>query len=302
MAREFAKVRLSIWNDDDFRALPPHEQHLYMVLMTSISLSYCGVADWRPNRIAPLAGGWTPEQVVYSASGLVDKLYLLVDESTEEVLVRSFIRNDEILKQPKMAVAMAKAYAAVSSPTLRGVVVHELNRLREDAPTLKGWGVEAVTNLLPKASVNPSTYPLGKGSDWPSVKGSVSPIGWGNWMPPRNPPGNPPPTTATNNSNSNQQPDSLRSSVPDSPSRRKPKRKLPDEWAPNPSHREYALANGINLDHEADQFRGHADANDRRQVDWDAAFRTWLGNAAKWAQPATNGTRLDRKTGMAFER
>jgi hypothetical protein len=219
MAREFAKVRLSIWNDDDFRALPPHEQHLYFVLMTSVSLSYCGVTDWRPSRIAPLAGGWTPEQVVFTAAGLVDKLYLLVDDATEEVLVRSFIRNDEILKQPKMAVAMVKAHAAVSSATLRGVVVHELNRLREDDPTLNGWEVDAVTNLLPKASVDPSVYPLGKGSDWTSVKGPVSPIGWGNPMPPVKGSGYPPPTTETATATLNQQhSDSLRSSGAVAPS------------------------------------------------------------------------------------
>lgn len=219
MAREFAKVRLSIWNDDDFRALPPWEQHLYLVLMTSVSLSYSGVADWRPTRIAPLAGGWTPDQIVCAAAGLVDKLYLLVDESTEEVLVRSFIRNDEILKQPKMTVAMTKAYAAMSSSVLRGVVVHELNRLHEDEPTLNGWEVEAALKLLPKPSVNPSEYPLGKGSDWATVKGSVWGIGWGNSTPPRNPSANPPPTTETETATLNQQhSDSLRSSGAVAPS------------------------------------------------------------------------------------
>lgn len=288
MAREFAKLRLSMSNDDDFRALAPHEQHLYVVLMRSMSLSYCGIGDWRPSRIAPLAAGWTVEQVVYSAAGLVDKLYLLVDESTEEVLVRSFIRHDEILKQPKMSIAMAKAYAVAASPTLRGVVVHELNRLHEEDPALKGWTVEAVTDLLSKPSVNPSSYPLGKGSDWPSVKGSVNPSGWGNPNPPTNPPVNPPLTT--NNlqlatSNQQQGNDSLRSSGASAPKRSKPRRRLPDDWAPTDAHRKYAAEHGIDIDHEVGQFRAHAESKDRQQADWDAAFRTWLGNEVKWDRP-----------------
>ncbi|MGX1809690.1 hypothetical protein ACWIGI_28550 [Nocardia sp. NPDC055321] len=35
----------------------------------------------------------------------------------------------------------------------------------------------------------------------------------------------------------------------------------------------------LDLEHEADQFRNHALANGRTQVDWSAAFHTWLGRA-----------------------
>jgi len=45
MAREFAKIKASIWQDDDFRALPVEAQHLYFVVLTDPDLSYCGVAD-----------------------------------------------------------------------------------------------------------------------------------------------------------------------------------------------------------------------------------------------------------------
>lgn len=45
------------------------------------------------------------------------------------------------------------------------------------------------------------------------------------------------------------------------------------------------MENNIDVDHEAAQFRAHAEANDRRQQKWDAAFRQWLGNAVKWRRP-----------------
>lgn len=60
---------------------------------------------------------------------------------------------------------------------------------------------------------------------------------------------------------------------------RKPETSLPDDWEPKPSHVAYATTRGVNGPHEEAQFRAHAAANDRRQRDWDAAFRMWLGNA-----------------------
>lgn len=60
---------------------------------------------------------------------------------------------------------------------------------------------------------------------------------------------------------------------------RKPETELPDDWTPKAAHVSYALERGVNGRHEEAQFRAHAAANDRRQRDWDAAFRMWLGNA-----------------------
>lgn len=176
MARQYARVKVAIWADDDWRTLSTAAQHLYFLLLTSPSLSHCGVADWRPRRLAAQAAGWSPDDVQAAADELIQRLYLVVDESTEEALIRSFLRHDGLMDQPKMAVAMASAHAAIASATLRGVVVHELNRLREDHPDLKGWGPIKAAEVLSKGSVDPSTYPLGKGSG----KGSRKGIGEGN--------------------------------------------------------------------------------------------------------------------------
>lgn len=60
--------------------------------------------------------------------------------------------------------------------------------------------------------------------------------------------------------------------------RRKPSLPLPDDWKPNTKHAEYAAENGIDLPSEAFKFRNHAVSKDRRQADWDAAFRNWLAS------------------------
>lgn len=174
MAREYASIKLSIWNDDDWRDLSPLAKLLYLSLLTSSTLSHCGVADWRPARLAATVGMTTAE-VEESGAELVDSLHLVIDEASEEVLIRSFVRNDGLMKQPKMAVAMASAHAAVASKAIRGVIVHEIKRLKKDHPDLHGWGSERASDLLGLRSVDPSTYPLGKGSVKGSGKGKATP-------------------------------------------------------------------------------------------------------------------------------
>lgn len=174
MARDHARVYLSIWDDDDFRGLSPAAQHLYFVLLTAPDMTYAGVADWRPNRLCKRAGGWSPEAVEIAAQELAETLYVVVDCDTEEVLLRSLIRHDGLLEQPNMAVAVRKAWAAIASLDLRGVVVHELARLHSDRPDLKGW--PRIAELLGKPSLNPSERPPFQASVNPSGKGSDNPF------------------------------------------------------------------------------------------------------------------------------
>lgn len=61
---------------------------------------------------------------------------------------------------------------------------------------------------------------------------------------------------------------------------------LPEGWEPAPGHRELATTLGVSLDAELPQFRDHHTAKRSLMADWDAAFRTWLRNAAKWAGAA----------------
>jgi hypothetical protein len=73
-------------------------------------------------------------------------------------------------------------------------------------------------------------------------------------------------------------------------SRKKPATPLPATWSPNEAHTQYAEAEGIALDFQAERFRTHAEANDRRLVNWDAAFKNWLLKAERTTKtkPAAN--------------
>lgn len=159
MARDHARVNVSIWGSSQFRSLSPQAQHLYFVLVTSSSLSYVGVADWRPKRLAALSDGWTVKAVERAGQELSAVGTVVIDEDTDEVLIRRWMKYDGLIGQPRMAVSVANAYAATASSPIRGVIVHELRRLREEEPNLKGWGQEKLQEVLNEPSKPPPETP-----------------------------------------------------------------------------------------------------------------------------------------------
>jgi hypothetical protein len=66
--------------------------------------------------------------------------------------------------------------------------------------------------------------------------------------------------------------------------RKRPATTLPADWTPTEAHQERAQA-GIDIQREADSFKAHAEANDRRCVNWNAAFTQWLIKARPTQQP-----------------
>jgi hypothetical protein len=61
--------------------------------------------------------------------------------------------------------------------------------------------------------------------------------------------------------------------------RRRPARPLPEGFAPNDAHIAYSKEKSLDLKREFENFLLHVQATDRRQADWNAAFRMWLGKA-----------------------
>lgn len=280
MARKFGTVNVAIWNDPEFRKLPPAAQHLYLLLWTAPDLSFCGVHDWRPGRLTKLSSGFTEEHTRTVAECLTARYFLVIDEETEEILVRSWARFDELLKQPRLAVSYAFAYSAVYSPTLRSVLAHETRKMRDLWPDLACWKDERVAVILDHPAVSAKDLPTPSDPFGPEVGDRVDqgfPLGlaqtqgkvWPSVCPPPTP--TPTPSTFT--------PLGADKSANTKAKGKRPATSLPEAWEPTDSHREYASARGLDLDHEAGQFRAHAEANDRRQANWNASFRQWLGIA-----------------------
>lgn len=208
--KDHAEINLAIWGDDNWLDLTPPAQHLYFVLWTSPQLSYCGAGQWHPGRIAALAKGWTAPAVEVAGAELSTEQFLIVDTATEEFLLRSWIKHDALWKKPNMAVSMANARAALASRTLRGVVVHEVRKIKArneaDAKTdpevtvSAGWQRDAVKELLSQKAIDPASLPPFTPSLTPRLTPGVTPpLTPGLTVRPGvgvNPPPNPMPTPA----------------------------------------------------------------------------------------------------------
>jgi hypothetical protein len=153
MPREFGQLRHDIWNDDEWRACTVPAQWLYMVLLSDPKLTYCGVAPWHPGKLAQRAGESSPQTVILAALELSGKAFIVIDEETEEVLVRSYLKHDPIMKNPRLAVTMTKDFAALGSSKLRAAIVHELTRLKKANPDWQAWEKPQVKTVLRQNAV-----------------------------------------------------------------------------------------------------------------------------------------------------
>jgi hypothetical protein len=155
MARDHAAIRIDMWKDDDFRNLSGAAQLLYVQLLSSASLSYAGVADWRPARLAGITADASRQSVEAAMGELARGLFVVTDDETEEVLIRSFLKHDGLLQKPNVTKAMVTAYDRTVSPTLRGVLVWELRKLHDRHPEWKGFALPTVQELLTNPSIDP---------------------------------------------------------------------------------------------------------------------------------------------------
>jgi hypothetical protein len=60
---------------------------------------------------------------------------------------------------------------------------------------------------------------------------------------------------------------------------------MPKDFAPSESHQIFATEHGVNLAAEFDAFSDYHRSKGSTFKDWDAALRTWLRNAKKFAKP-----------------
>jgi DNA-binding transcriptional MocR family regulator len=80
-------------------------------------------------------------------------------------------------------------------------------------------------------------------------------------------------------------------------SRRKPAIPLPIGWKPSDEAVASAIAESLprgEISREAKRFSNHATQNDRRCVDWDAAFRNWCMKAVDQKRPTERPPRIPR--------
>lgn len=270
-----------MWADDDWRDLTPAAQHLYMVLLSHPTLTYAGVADWRPGRIASLSRGWAASDVLEAAVELEQAHFILVDHDSEEVLIRSFVKHDGLMKQPKLAVAMANAYAAVASASIRQVVAFEVQKLHSREPNLSAWEAAQVKTIL---SAKGSPIDTFTPAFTPETTPAVTP-GRGQALAV--------PTTTGTTTETSTDVDEKKSA----PAARGTR--LSDSWMPSEDLLQWARAERSDIDpvKEADAFRDYWLSQPGQKgvkTDWDRTFKNWIRNARGRAARSAPVTPVDR--------
>jgi hypothetical protein len=160
----------AIWNDDDFLSMDVSAQRLYMFLLSQPDLSHAGLVPMRIRRWAKKAKGTTPADIDGTLRVLSEERFVVIDHDTEEVLLRTFVRNDGVYKQPKVMLRLREDAKLIESPLLRSAFRAELDRLplQELADGTRGTVEKIVHDLREDfGDVSAGRYPSERVSDTP---------------------------------------------------------------------------------------------------------------------------------------
>jgi hypothetical protein len=126
---DYGKLFHQIWNDPGFIALPSRPQRLFMMLCSYHTRNYAGV-------VPMTVGRWARTAADLTAGMVREARYVVTDEDTEEVLVRSYMRWDGLWKQPNMIGKLTDACLETSSDVIRAEIVRELARIIPEVDSL----------------------------------------------------------------------------------------------------------------------------------------------------------------------
>src|SRR5436189_93916 len=94
MTRQYGRFTTDIWDDPKFRALSVAAQRAYFMLSTQADITAAGTLALRLRRWSRYASDTPSDALSDALSELSGRRFLVIDEDTEEVLVRSFIQWD----------------------------------------------------------------------------------------------------------------------------------------------------------------------------------------------------------------
>lgn len=176
MARTYTKLMVSLSTDADFLKLSERAKYVYLMLLAQPKLSSAGCIPYQPTKWVKWSTDSTLETVARAIGELQAASFVYVDDDTEELLIRSFIRHDGGYKNPKMRVAVESAIAAIESDALRDVAATVLaNALVE-----RQYGFDRIDDAIadaietgtkpePNSSLQPASLHTADGSQQPHV-------------------------------------------------------------------------------------------------------------------------------------
>jgi hypothetical protein len=277
MAREHARILTRIWrDDDDWRDLPWEGQHMYFLLLSQPTLTHAGTLSLTLNRWSRLTKHRTAQDIEKAVRLLEERRFVVVDWDTEELLIRSFIRNDGVHRQPNVLKAAWRVITEeLESKRLKEVIAEELRRVGL---------TEYADRLSPSAnpSGNPSPNPPGGMPEPHDDPSAATPNGKGS----ANPSGRVPRETRGRGEGG------VVSSSPVVGSVGRPAQKrgtrIPNDFTVTPAMVEWARHECPNVDgrRETEKFTDHFQAAPGAKgvkLDWTATWRNWMRRAEESA-------------------
>lgn len=102
---------------------------MYLFLISQHDLNACGVIGLWSRRWAATAAGLNLEQVAADLAELEQARFIITDADTDELLVRSFMRRNDVSRNANLRTKAMNEVASTVSPNLRKVLATELSRM-----------------------------------------------------------------------------------------------------------------------------------------------------------------------------
>ena len=287
---EYGKIFKRVWGDADFKALTCQQQLLYLKLVSQTDISLAGVLTLATIRWAGQTAGVTDKDIARTLAELEAARFIVCDRETQEVLVRSYVRNDLGWRSSKTMKAVKAAVGRILSPRLRGVISAEL--LKVDTSGLSDRKSETY-ELSPREYIDsvirdlvdenpPVDTPCDTPSDTPCDTPSDTPCD----TPSDGVSRSGPLTHALANANANA----------NAPARERTTTRahqLPDDWQPKPETvaAMSAAMPGVDFRLEHAKFRDHYKSSGKAMKDWDATWRNWMRRVKEFAPTSRASTR-----------
>lgn len=128
MARSHVRLQLGLWRKPGHAEVSKDARFLYVTILGDEALNQAGVVVLRPSVWAEDAA-MTDAEVEVALHELEKRRFVIVDDRTRELLVRTFIRNDGVSGQPNVLRNALAVAVQVRSVQLRKALASELRRL-----------------------------------------------------------------------------------------------------------------------------------------------------------------------------
>ncbi|WP_083129695.1 hypothetical protein [Mycobacterium branderi] len=131
MANSAGMLKESIWRDKDWRLLPRTAQATYVQLISQKELDRAGIQPLQVAKWAKGCNDLTAEDLCADLKVLEQHRFVFVDEDTDELFVRSYMRHCDVARYPNILKNALRCARMVASEKLRHELAKELRRLHK---------------------------------------------------------------------------------------------------------------------------------------------------------------------------